>query len=156
MQKGVSEVIASIALVSLAVFLGLLTTTWYVNIASKEQRETGCIGGVNYIIESAKYNSGTSALQIKLTNFGDSPLYGFGVILSNSTETIQIKSSKTFENGGIDQGSITNSSKLMKGQSVYIRVNMSDYGALGPTLREVIVTNDACPLNIRTGSIENS
>jgi len=142
----------------------IMVCTWWDSFVLETQPQTQlCAINTLYNIESAKFNfSGENNLWLKITNVGTEELYGFGVIMDNGTQIIVMNST----NPRIDQSNISPSNKLKKGQSIYLRTNLTnrasdptDYEVFGLSLTtsdytEIVVTNEACSA-IATEAITN-
>jgi len=156
-RKGVSPVVASVLLVAVSVSLGILVTTWLTHWAGVQMTTPGitCSINTNYDIDSAVFNeSGDNVLYVKVTNKGSQDLWGFGAVLDNGTEILRLNSSDPL----IIESNVTEDNPLKREQSVYVKINLTNttlgYPALGATLKEVRILNDACDaVSAKTTSI---
>jgi flagellin-like protein len=138
-MRGINEVIGVILMIAVAVLIAAVFLTWNVSFMETEREETACISDTNYIVESFKFNStGRNEILIKLTNYGDQVLHGFGAIMTSETSMVEHTYSE------IDQGGISQSDPLERGESAYITINMSDSTDFARSVKEVIITNEAC------------
>lgn len=158
-KKGVSPVIAVVIMIAVAITTGVMLSTWVTQWVNRQTGDTSmtCVIRTNYIIESAKFNSsGNNVLIIKVRNRGAEELYGFGVILDNTSDIYQFNSTDSRISLS---PSITESNKLGREGVVYIKVNLNTalYRALGASLSEIRVTNEACKsVSAKTAEIEKT
>jgi len=141
-MRGINELVAAITLIAIVILIvtGIAISTSKFIIAG--QPGTACLSETNYIAESVKFNqSGNNMLLIKLTNYGRMEVYGFGVSLTNDTSFVQFR----WDSPLVDQDGIDLGNRLKSGQSMYLRVNMTEHPVLAQTLTEMIITNLACP-----------
>ncbi|MBU0953546.1 MAG: hypothetical protein KKA90_03955 [Nanoarchaeota archaeon] len=147
MRKGISPIIAAILLVAIAVVLGTLTASWLTNWAGIQinKNDISCSLNTNYLIESAIFNhtNFNDSLQLRIVNKGSQDLYGFGVVLDNTTVIKQIPSAS----GLINATGLNITNPLKREQTFYLYIylgNTTFDKGIGATLTEVRVTNDAC------------
>ena len=150
-MKGISELVAAILVIAIAIVVGTIIAMWNIGFIREERASISCGSDTSYIIESARLGIVKPyTLTLKVTNHGKLPVWGFGVILRNATSSIQLSSDSPL----IDQAGITKDEPLGPGQSVYINIDLSSYKDLANSLQEVILTNDACwIINARTQTI---
>ncbi|NOX71474.1 MAG: hypothetical protein GXO64_02130 [Candidatus Micrarchaeota archaeon] len=155
--KGISPVISVVIMIAVAITIGVMLSTWVTQWVSHQTSDSSmaCVIRSNYIIESAVFNeSGDNYLIIKVTNQGAEDIYGFGVILDNSTDIYQFNST---DSRITLSPSITSDNKLSREGSVYIKLNLDTtlYRNVGATVNEIRVTNDACDsVSAKTTNIE--
>ncbi len=158
-RKAVSPVVSVVLLIAVAVSVGILVTTWITHWVTTTTGGTAisCAINTNYIIETAEFNKSSAynnTLLVKITNKGAEHLYGFGAILDNGTDIVILE----FDSTLINQSGISLTNKLKREESVYIVINLTNttlgYPALGGTLTEVKIMNDACPaVSTRTSTV---
>jgi len=171
-RKGVSPIIAVVILIAVAVSIGIMVTTWVTHWVTTQtsSEDLTCSINTNYVIDNAKFNStGNDQLLLKITNKGKQGIYGFGIVMDNGTNVIQINSSAvqyltnatrpTYNISGIPQilrmdinPANSEASPIKQEQSVYINLNLTDDNTtsrwldnFGFTLSEIRITNLACP-----------
>lgn len=140
MRKGINEVIAAILMVAIVSVIAVIVVNWNIKWVTTETTSQSCLPDTNFIVESARFNlSGGDEYQVKVTNFGETALYGFGILMNSETNTME------FEDTLVSQGGVSQSSPLQRGQSAYITVNMSGNIAFAQSITDIMVTNKACP-----------
>lgn len=146
MRKGISDVIAVVLMIAVAISIGVFVTTfatkWVQDQTSSES--ISCAIRTNYVVDDVKFNfTGQELLLVKITNKGEDTIHGFGFVFDNITT---IKSFKSSDPLIINQVSSTNA--LEREQSVIINMNMSNsslgHTRLVKTANKLTVTNDAC------------
>lgn len=145
-KKGISDVIAVVLMIAVAISIGVFVTTFATKWVQDQTSSPSitCAIKTNYVVDDVRFNySKINELQVKVTNKGDEPLYGFGFILENATVILSFESSNT-----LITNQVSSTSPLKREQSTYVILNMSNstlgYPSLGKTLTKVKVTNDAC------------
>jgi len=136
-MKGLSEMVGAALLIAVVMFAGTMVATWGPAWVSGERSSLTCVTHTNYVVEGADFNENSGRLQIKVTNFGMEPLYGFGLTLYNGTSSMQYNYSQ------VDQGGITEDKKLKRGESTYVSVIIPDMH-FGRNIERLIVTNEMC------------
>lgn len=155
-RKGISPVIAVVIMIAVAITTGVMLSTWVTQWVNHQTSDSSmaCVIRTSYIIESAKFNeSGDNYLIIKVTNQGAEGIYGFGVIVDNSTEIYQFNSTDTRITLSPN---ITSSNKLTREGSVYVKLNAGSnpYRTAVSTANEIRITNNACDsVSAKTSSI---
>lgn len=139
-MKGISELVGAILLIAIVIVIGTIIAIWGASFFQTQTGEaSGCVSDTNYIIEEPTFNlTGQNEMRIRVTNFGDMGVYGFGVTVRNGTDVL------VFGPGEVDQGGISQSAPLNKGESAYILVDMLGHSQMARNLVEVVVTNQAC------------
>ncbi len=136
-MRGLSEMVGAALLIAVVMFAGTLVATWGTTWVSKERTTLLCVGRTNYVVESARFDTDSRELIIKITSFGTEPIYGFGLTLYNGSD------SKQFNYTDVEQGGISRERRLRREESTYISVNIEDT-LFGRTIERIIVTNEAC------------
>ncbi|GEM_PF-6790524 len=148
MGKGINEIVGVILMIGVVVLVIGIITGWNLEFVETETGSQECLAETNFIIESTQFNlSGNDEYQIKVTNFGSLPLYGFGVLMNTDTGTIN------FDASNVSQGGVSKSSPLKRGQSVYLLAYMGNKTGMVGSIREVVITNKACPMVSTRASI---
>ncbi|MBL7160838.1 MAG: hypothetical protein ISS93_03245 [Candidatus Aenigmarchaeota archaeon] len=145
-KKGISDVIAVVLMIAVAISIGVFVTTFATKWVQDQTSSASisCAIKTNYVVDSAKFNySGMGRLLVKVTNKGDEGLHGFGFILDNITSIITFNSSSS-----LITNQVTSASPLMREQSALVTLNLADpdnlYDILVKTIEVLKVTNNAC------------
>ncbi len=159
-RKGISPIIAIVIMIAVAITTGVMLSTWVTQWVSHQTSDSSmaCIIRTNYIIESAIFNqTGDNYLIIKVTNQGAEGIYGFGVIIDNTSEILQFNST---DNLISLSPNITSTTKLGREASVYVKLDLdgsASYRNMGATANEIRVTNKACDsVSAKTSIIEKT
>jgi len=142
-RKGISDVIAVVLMIAVAISIGVFVTTFATKWVQEQVSSPSitCAIQTNYVVDDVKFNySGKKGLLVQVTNKGDDGLYGFGFVLYNITKILSINSSDP----GIS-GQLVSSNSLEREQSTIVSMNLSNSTFNGETLNKITVTNDACP-----------
>ncbi|MFH1978056.1 MAG: archaellin/type IV pilin N-terminal domain-containing protein [Candidatus Aenigmatarchaeota archaeon] len=154
-RKGVSPIISAVLLIAVAVSVGILVTTWVTSWVTTQtgSNDISCAIDTNYVIDSAQFKntSAENTLLVRITNKGKQSLYGFGMILDNGTNVLQVNEttnmSAHFTYVSLNP-TITQSNPLSREASMYISINLSNSTlgntVFGGSLTSVRVTNKAC------------
>lgn len=144
--KGISDVIAVVLMIAVAISIGVFVTTFATKWVQDQTSSPSitCAIKTNYVVDDAKFNfTGKSELLVKTTNKGDQDLYGFGFVLDNVTTILSFNSSNPLIGTQIPP-----STPLKREQSTLITLNLSNstlgHPSLGKTLAKITLTNDAC------------
>ncbi len=145
-RKGISDVIAVVLMVAVAISIGVFVTTFATKWVQDQTSSPSitCAIKTNYIVDDAKFNySGGGQLLVKVTNKGDEGIYGFGFILYNVTKILSFNSSST-----LIRDQVASASPIGREQSAIVTLNLStvnsSHSGMGRTLTKITVTNDAC------------
>ena len=142
-MKGISEIVGVMTLIAIAVLIVTGISISSSRFVITGQPGTACIAESNYNAESVGFNlSGQNLLHVKITNHGRMEMYGFGLALTNDTTFIQVKEDSPL----LDQDGINLDNRLKRGESMYLKLDMSNHPGLGDSLTEIIITNVPCPL----------
>jgi flagellin-like protein len=144
-MKAISPIIATIILIGIVIMIGAIISGWITQWVTRETHEitTGCTMNTNYVIDSAKLNeSGDDKLVLKITNKNTEKIHTFSIELLNHTDILLFNESDI----EVDLSpNITEANPLEEEQSVYIKINLSNYKVMGKSLTEIRVMNKACP-----------
>ncbi|MBN2101870.1 MAG: hypothetical protein JW716_03295 [Candidatus Aenigmarchaeota archaeon] len=159
-MKGISPIIAIVIMIAVAITTGVMLSTWVTQWVSHQTSDSSmaCIIRTNYIIESAIFNqTGDNYLIMKVTNQGAEGIYGFGVIIDNTSEILQFNSTDSLISLSPN---ITSTTKLGREASVYVKLDLdgsASYRNMGATANEIRVTNNACDsVSAKTSIIEKT
>ena len=159
-KKGISPIIAIVIMIAVAITTGVMLSTWVTQWVSHQTSDSSmaCVIKTNYIIEAAKFNqSGDNYLVIKVTNQGSEGLYGFGIIIDNTSEIFQFNSTDSLITLSPN---ITSSNKLEREASAYVKLDLDTDASsrnLGATANEIRITNKACDsVSAKTTSIDKT
>jgi len=142
MKKAVSPLIAVMILIGVALGIGVGLSGWIMHYVSRQTEYNPCSLKTDYVIDSAYFNTDNSILTVRVTNRGSTPLYGFGVVLANGTDTVFFNSSSPELTTSPD---ISEKNRLEKGQSLYVNIDLSDNNGMGVSLDNITITNEVCP-----------
>ncbi|MFH1445196.1 MAG: archaellin/type IV pilin N-terminal domain-containing protein [Nanoarchaeota archaeon] len=141
--KAISPLIAIIIMMGVAVSIGVLISNWVTQWTAEQMETTSssCSLNTNFVIDSAVFKNSTSILTLKITNKNSRSLYGFSVQVVNASDILVFNAS----DGNVTfSPNITSSSKLLRGRSIFVKVNLTGYPTMGSSLTEVKVFNEAC------------
>ena len=143
MRRGITPLIAGIILIGIVVATGAMLSGWITQMVSRTSGGVSvCSLETSYTIDRADYSIGTGILSIRITNTGETKLYGFGAKLINSTETLEFTpSSPEISSSPV----ISIDSKLEKGRSFYLNIDLSGYPGMGISIQRITVVNEECP-----------
>ena len=141
-MRGIAEIVGVIILIAIGVLIVTGVAISSSRFVITGQPGTACLTETNYLAESVKFNeSGNNNLLVKVTNHGRMEVYGFGLALTNDTSFLQFK----WDSPLLDQDNIDLDNRLKNGESMYLKVDMTDYPGMGDSLTQIIITNVPCP-----------
>ena len=136
-MKGFSPLIAVVILIAISISIGISLSTGMIQIVKEGtgQSDVSCATNTYYTIESANFNElGNDKLIAKVTNRGNTNIYGFAIILYGDSGL------KLLERTEVDQGDISNQNPLKKGRSALLKGIVSHFGSI----KEIVVLNTVC------------
>lgn len=145
-MKGISPVIATVILLTLAVILSLIVTNWSTHFVQTKTGEASvCVVKTSYNIEPV-YLKNSKILKVSIINTGSLSLYGFYIEIANDTY-IKVYNSTSPD---ISITPILNKNSPLKEQeSAIITLNISgiegEYSKLVESANYIKVLNKACP-----------
>jgi len=146
MRKGISPIVAAVLLIAVSISVGILATTWVRNWVIEQTQEDllSCVLDTEYQISGAEYNTTSKLLKIKITNKNKRTIYGFGVMIDNTTTFLEV----AYNSSNITLSpNITSTNRLDRERVVYLTLNLTDYtghSTIGSTASEIRVSNQIC------------
>ena len=165
-RKGISDVIAVVLMIAVAISIGVFVTTFATKWVQDQTSSPSisCALKTNYIVADATFNlTGRDILQVKITNKGEDDLYGFGFVIENITKILTFNSTNSLM---ISQ--VLSTTPLKREQSAFVSLNMtscmnatslycnqsSEYAPLVKTAQKITITNFGCrAVSASTGSV---
>lgn len=139
-MKGVSPIVASVILISVAVVAGVMVSTWVTHWTSTQTSTTqSCAINTQYVIDSATFTGSTNETRVKITNKGSEGIYGFEITVDNGTDITRFSAVT-------DSINTSTTSKLTQGNSAYLNVRTAGNFNISVCnkAKEIRVTNRAC------------